>query len=173
MYYSTIEVVMSDYFTKIYRVETIMHQGSGKLWIERFYNSDGRQERAGGLPSEITYCEDTGLPRSYMWHRNGDLHRNDDLPAVLNLDPETGQHIRETYVVDGLPHRVGDKPAEIEWDWNGKVVLERYYYRGQVHRENGPAEITYDPDTGEILEETFVKYGREVPRPDIEPTPAP
>jgi hypothetical protein len=65
---------------------------------------------------------------SQIWRKNGILHRDDDLPAII----DGGCY---QWFQDGLLHRNGDKPAYI----NGDDI--RYYKMGQVHRDGGKAAV--------------------------------
>jgi hypothetical protein len=62
------------------------------------------------------------------YYKNGQLHRDDDLPAVEEADGTT------KYYKDGKLHRDGDNPAVIKP--NGDT---EYYQNGLRHRTDGPA----------------------------------
>lgn len=91
------------------------------------------------------------IVESYNWYHNGELHRNDDKPAVIcvNFYQEWYQH--------GKLHRDYDKPAFIgadgtlKWYINGKhhliydnptcIVSEGnlfWYQNGKHHRDKMP-----------------------------------
>jgi hypothetical protein len=85
----------------------------------------------------------------------GQLHREDDLPAIIELNGTM------TYYQHGLKHRDGDKPAYISSSQqcyyqldslhrdgdkpalihliDNKIVSQAYYQHGLLHRNKGPA----------------------------------
>jgi hypothetical protein len=64
------------------------------------------------------------------WTRNGELHRDDDLPAV-----DYGDY--KAWYQCGKKHRDGDKPAAT---WDDQPY--EWYQRGQLHRDGDlPAVI--------------------------------
>ena len=95
-----------------------------------------------------------------LWFKNGKLHRDDDLPAVLWLDGT------RAWYQNGETHRDNDKPAFINpwgdqhWYQNGLRHRENdlpasiyvygqtiWYFNGQKHRENNlPAVIYFNGD---------------------------
>jgi len=68
----------------------------------------------------IVYDNETRL-----WHKNGDLHRDGDLPAVVN---ESEDYYYEWFQ-NGLLHRDGDKPAIVD------ECLKEWYRNGVRHRD--------------------------------------
>jgi hypothetical protein len=68
------------------------------------------------------------------WFKNGEQHRDGDLPAVIHGDDNV------FWYKNGLHHRDGDKPAYI----TSTGVLE-WYKNGKWHRDGDlPARIGYD-----------------------------
>lgn len=49
---------------------------------------------------------------------------------------------KELYTVNGILHRE-DGPASISYDWEGKVQHERWYKNGKQHRLDGPSYIDH------------------------------
>jgi len=77
---------------------------------------------------------EVGLNGSEWWFKDGQLHRDGDLPAVVypNGDQYWCQH--------GKPHRDGDQPAVVRADGN-----QKWYQHGDLHRDGGkPAVINAD-----------------------------
>lgn len=70
---------------------------------------------------------------------------------------------RDEYLYNGELHRDSDLPAVVETDITvpGKefVVSETWYRHGVVHRDDGPAEIGYNLD-GTVAIKNFVDDGR-------------
>ena len=67
------------------------------------------------------------------WWKNGQYHRDGDLPAVITAN------VRVEWRQNGELHRDGDKPAYI--DANGNL---QWWQNGQTHRICGPAVIWAD-----------------------------
>lgn len=68
------------------------------------------------------------------WYRDGKLHRDDDLPAVIEADGS------QMWYQHGKLHRRGDRPAVV-WA-NGS---QHWWKRGMLHREDGqPAIVEVD-----------------------------
>ena len=73
-------------------------------------------------------------PGLQRWYRDGKLHRDGDLPAIIFAD---GSQCWYKY---GRRHRSGDLPAEI-WAYG----TQRWYKDGKLHRDGDlPAEIRTD-----------------------------
>jgi hypothetical protein len=73
----------------------------------------------------------------------GRLHREEeDGPAVIACNIETGVIVDEQYWRHGKRHREGG-PARIRRDETGKVIFEGWYRDGQLHRDHneGPALV--------------------------------
>jgi len=101
--------------------------------------------------------DDQVLAGAQIWYKNGVVHREADLPAIVQLDGTL------TYVQDGEVHRGGDLPAIVTpngtkmWFSHGKrhraggapavVSASRieYYVNNTLHREGGPAYILNRP----------------------------
>jgi hypothetical protein len=93
-----------------------------------------------------------------VWYRDGKIHRDDDLPAMVSEDGS------QAWYIDGELHREDDKPAIIrengdtEWYWNGRLNREddkpavektngekAWYIDGFRHRDgDNPAVIWYE-----------------------------
>ena len=113
-----------DCIAKMTSIEPADAQGKGS-----WYDSDGRLRRDGDdQPAEI-------LPNGIkLWHRHGELHRDNDKPAVV------WPNGHEFWYQHGKKHRDDDKPATI-WS-NG---TKQWYQHGELHRGNDkPAVIRAD-----------------------------
>ena len=121
---------------------------------------------------------------SMKWKNNGKLHRVRG-PAEINYDYNE-QKINESWYKQGKRNRVKDaalvtfgpdqKPMKKVWYTNGKKTKEYFYNgyndltkqrwfnsKGRLHRDRGPAEISYrynaDMDTMEKVEEIYYDNG--------------
>jgi len=69
-----------------------------------------------------------------QWYRNGELHRDGDLPAIIYA---TGS---KAWYRDGKQHRDGDQPALV-----GCHGTQMWFRDGKLHRDGDlPAVIFYD-----------------------------
>jgi hypothetical protein len=101
--------------------------------------------------------KNSGNPRvdpdgSQRWFKNGNLHRDDDLPASIWADGS------KFWYKDGERHREGDKPAAIWADGS------RFWYKeGKLHREGDkPAAIYRDGS------QAWFKNGGELSTEEVE-----
>lgn len=84
------------------------------------------------------------------YYKNGERHRDDDLPAVKEI---SGDMIRYIWYVNGKKHRDNDKPAEIHF-YNGCGNTHhntRVYWcvNGRQYREGGlPIYYSFFPANG-------------------------
>ena len=79
---------------------------------------------------EIGYDKTTGLPKWLTIRREGQF----DSP-------------------------IDDRPAHVVFDELGRPSKFGWYSRGVLHRENGPASMTVDPDTGIVTVEDYRHQG--------------
>lgn len=98
---------------------------------EQNWYIDGVQERGGDRRSRVTTHADGTV--NQFWYKNGLLHRDNDLPAVIGHDGT------QMWYQDGRQHRGDDKPAIVRF--NGSRL---WLVNGQQHRDNGPAVIHPD-----------------------------
>lgn len=83
------------------------------------FYKDGELHRDGDLPAVI-YADGTRC-----WWKNGKRHRDNDLPAIICVNGDRG------WFKNGLPHRDGDKPAVISPSTSG--TLKRWYKNGEEY----------------------------------------
>lgn len=143
----------SDLETKSYTVEIIHNPINGRIVSERWYNEFQQLERSGDLPADIEYCPESGTPIVQTWHDgsgNGP-HRSGDNPAQVTTRAQSGIKVAECYRVMGKLHRDGDQPATIFRTDDGSLKKTSYWRHGKLHRDPklGPAEITYDTESGQ------------------------
>ena len=106
------------------------------------------------------------ITAEYYWL--GEVHHRLGGPAVIEYDKNTGQVLSEEYWRSfetgiGKPHRDGDLPATIEYDYSsGKkiVVMETWWHNGFPDRDNAPEHIERDATTGKIVAEEYWHHGK-------------
>lgn len=104
--------------------------------------------------------------KDIMWHSHGELYRDDDRPARINLSrnsfmtldenrkphsygnmpskiDSTGAKIWLAWHNNGVPHRSGDLPAEVT-STQKEIVEYAYYEQGQLHRGNNQLSLLTD-----------------------------
>jgi len=97
--------------------------------VERWYDKDGQLHRDDDLPAVI------GPDGSKSWYKHGKRHRIDDLPAMIMADGA------QRWYEHGVPMRTGGGPAEI-WRNGAQVWLDE---NGEWHRDDDkPAMIWPD-----------------------------
>ncbi len=76
---------------------------------------------------------------------NGDLHRSEDMPAVIRRYEDK---VSYQYFINGKQRRTDpDLPSRVIADMLGNVLQEEYTdENGYIHRDNGPAMIIYNID---------------------------
>ena len=120
---------------------------SGRELEEESWYRNGFLHREDG-PARVVKTRD-GVPVEEQWFKDGQCHRDGDEPALMKY--EKGKLSATYYHHYGELHRDGDKPAVIYRDKSGTV--QEYHRHGKLHRELGPARITYHVD-GSVRERT-------------------
>lgn len=106
---------------------------------EQRWTVNGVLHRDDDLPALIDMCG------TKYWYQHGKLHRNGDQPAILSLpqnhwEGEEGEAWLRSWYQYGNLHRDGDQPAYIEG--NG---TQKWYQHGKLHRDGDqPAIIGYE-----------------------------
>lgn len=106
-------------------------------------------------PSAIYFTNDRKFRRILKWHKHGLVHRDNDMPAYINLIPNMmnigGNNVRHHWYKDGYPHRDGDKPNTVVTH-NGKIIIQAWVTSDDdYHNMDGPAII--------INRELYATYG--------------
>ena len=70
------------------------------------------------------------------WYKNGELHRDNDLPAIITPNE------KKYWYKNGLRHRDNDLPAVILQD-----EFQFWYKNGELHRDNDLPAIIYTDGT--------------------------
>ena len=115
----------------------------------------------------------TGQAISEFWRdKRGRLHRNNDLPAVIYYDLETGKTIQSEYFFHGRRHRVTGPAYFLTDPVSDIVYYEQWEQYGQLARYNDTAVvIKRDRSTGivtqiERIEEPLQDRSKsEMPKP--------
>ena len=77
--------------------------------------------------------------RDKEWRNDaGQLHREDDQPAVINYDAN-GEIESEAWYLNGELYRENDRPSWIVYDANGEIESEAWYLNGELIKENPPS----------------------------------
>jgi hypothetical protein len=77
------------------------------------------------------------------------LHRDNNLPALIEYDSKNNLHVEEWYV-NGMQHRENG-PAMITYDVDLNYACYFIYYKNDMrHREDGPAYIRINKDNSFI-----------------------
>lgn len=98
------------------------------------------------IPSRINY-----KTKTKQWHKNGRLHRNNDLPSVVRWLKEDAFNVEQQKIwySNGMKHRDGDKPAIISitttYFTNGKLRTfhsqKRWIKNNVPHRDGGKPAV--------------------------------
>ena len=134
--------------------------GTDRLLEEQFCNAAGQLDRKGDQPASIIYNRETGEPLIQEWYRDGRRHREGG-PAVIHPMPGFNCLIKEWWFKDAI-HHWEDKPARTEEALDsGRLLAAEFFYEGQRHRfrDQGPAVIKYDSETGEVSNFQFWEAG--------------
>lgn len=120
-----------------------------------FFVSPAKFER--GVVQKVRFHRDDGQPaKKYHgtdhleWWVDGHKHRGGDLPAVQRTkivhNKDNHSVVADAYTEEwwfkGFRHRNNNKPAITVTDTtSGDILLEMYFYKGNLHRVDGPAII--------------------------------
>lgn len=110
--------------------------------------------------------KETGnIVREYLEDEDGHFHGTDDRPAVQWFDAKTGRRTQAEYRTHSILNRDEKKgPAVQRWDAEtGNLIYEEYKMDGEGHRSGKKAAVIYyDRNTGEVIEEIFMKNGVDI-----------
>ena len=80
--------------------------------------------------------------KSYYWYnKKGQLHRENDLPAVIRYTRD-GSVSEKAWFINGKYHRIGD-PARIDYITYGSIGGKYWFQNGKRHNLDGPAFMFY------------------------------
>lgn len=136
---------MNEFLYENYQVFQVFCRNKNVLLREQWY-VDGALHRIGG-PAETVFDEFGKKVMESYW-LNGIAHRQDG-PCQVQFDAKTGNVCSEIYKKNGLLHRDDGLPAIIRIsEKNRNIKEERYCIEGVEHRVGGPSHIFYDEATG-------------------------
>ena len=149
-----------------YRVHILRSPITGTAVEERWETSDGALHRIDG-PALTTRDPDTETVISEHFFRDGMHHRDNGEPAYLEFDNHTGVCVYRAFFEDGQYRRAGGLP-HVEWidPVTSLIYREEYkldrasWSKPRLHREEGPALLVYNRQTGDLIREEYFKYGR-------------
>lgn len=127
--------------------------GAWRGYEKTSYRGDMIHHPIVGEPARVVWKTDAHnclYVHEHRWYQDGVVHRDDDLPAVVEYWSPTSRiqdGVREQYWYhEGVPHRVG-APAAI--CATVKFLSHSWFHQGELHRTDGPAAYDYlyhDPE---------------------------
>lgn len=108
---------------------------------EKFYSD---QEHKLGYRDDFYGWNCNALQCRLYFNADEKTHR-DNKPAIITYY-ENGNLQSEAWVRYDNYYRDDNLPAFIRYDDNGNISLSIWYKDGQVHCEDGPGRIIYNPD---------------------------
>jgi len=100
-----------------------------------YKNKQGQLHRGNDLPAVITF------DGKQEWWVNGKRHRENDQPAIIQTGRRGSHYSRKEWWVDGKQHREGGLPAVIWGDGR-----KEWWVHGELHREGNKPAIVYGPE---------------------------
>lgn len=86
------------------------------------------------------------------WYKGGVLHRDNDLPAHINING------LQQWYQNGLLHRISGGPTSITDTEH--ILIKRWHYKDKSHRDGDlPAYISYDQKTNKPHTQSWMKDG--------------
>ena len=92
------------------------------------YTKKGLIHRDNDLPAMIQIFIKTDTVLTKIWYQNGCIHRDNDLPAVIQYSSVTGNIITLKWYNYHKLHRDNDLPACIIYDINGNNIIHKEWY---------------------------------------------
>jgi antitoxin component YwqK of YwqJK toxin-antitoxin module len=115
------------------------------------WHTDGVLTRGDGKPAVVVFDEQDVII-SQRWILNEIYYRSDDQPAIVhyyyNGKPSLEEWVSEVFADSSNTYqlsRMGDKPASVEYDEDGRVIKESWFIDGDLSRQDNPAIIEYYP----------------------------
>lgn len=113
----------------LYYVFTVIESHDGQQ--PKNLSEANEKNFSGCLQKEVFF--DTFTKKEIFWHKNGELHRDNDLAAYFRFTD--GILTEQEWYKEGVLHRENNMVAR---DW---CYLKQWVVNGKLHRTNGPAEI--------------------------------
>lgn len=109
---------------------------------KEWFNEDEKKHRDDGLPAVIVYDKNGNIIKQEFWEngmqmqieyfKDGLLHNENDLPAVITGNGDT--ILVKFWYQNGDLHRDNDLPAAIFYDENEVVIRQEWYQNGVLIR---------------------------------------
>lgn len=128
-------------------------QKTSEIWTRKGEYGNHRVDE----PAFRRWDRQTGRLILEAYYKNGKSHRIDG-PARTCWCRNTGELMGETWCVDGIlrrPNEDEDLPAFWTMNCFKTNVVQEYYWRGLQHRNTGPAEVQFNPQTGDLIYEAY------------------
>jgi antitoxin component YwqK of YwqJK toxin-antitoxin module len=103
----------------------ISYYPNGKISLEKYYDKNGEYHRDGDLPAYISYFLDGGIDYTHFY-KNGKLHRDGDKPSSVSYYQDGRTHHRY-YHKNGKFHRDSEEPAVFYYHKNQQILLVDEY----------------------------------------------
>lgn len=130
--------------TDTYVTKTKYHRETGLPISQRTFLHDKLQTPPDDSPSEVLFDE-FGRPQYLTWHEAGVTHR-EGKPAIVELNPESGEPWVEGFFTRGRPIHRSIGPYRIVRDWDSGEVVKQIRYGDPEfpeHETEGPVEPGY------------------------------
>lgn len=126
------------------------------------YLKDGKAHRRNG-PAETVVGPD-GKVRREVYMIDGVRHRENG-PAYIEYNPN-GTYERAFFYLNGDVGRLEDEPSQYSFDSSGNLQGVKYYKKGVLHRDVGPALVEFRNGTPTL--ELYYINDREVTKKEQE-----
>ncbi len=167
-----LHIPMVNEITENYQVSISKSTQTGGLLREAWQTQTGISYSPCG-PAVRLWDEQTGELTFELWRdKDGNIHRDNDLPAWVKKDPLTKVITEECYLIHGVSHRhLENAPTQIFRDpETGKITYKEWKQHGKYHRESGlPAVVSRDPKTDVITYEAYYIHGEGVKEIERDP----
>ncbi len=97
-------------------------------------------------------------PAVTVYHKYNDDNDDDDSNSSNSSNSTDKVLIKMEFVENELHPIIEKTPAKQWFNKKGDLIKYQYYNYGKLHRENGPADITYDLEKG-LSEERYFENG--------------
>lgn len=108
-----------------------------KKYTLTYYDKDGWRHRENG-PAVIWPSG------SEAWYNHSAMHSYNDQPSEIYKDSYS---ITKRWHRRGRPHRDNDKPAVVETDLDGNIIVQYWYFNGKAHRDDNKPAVVYTAGT--------------------------
>lgn len=136
---------------------------SGKLTSYLWIDqTQGGRHRAGNLPAFVQIDPETGVVYNQEFYKCGVQDRLDGGPTKVLRNRKSGLVIEQEFRVDGWLHRDGDVPAVEQYHDGSEQVARVEYYRGGVLHRDIGPAIMEFDESGNVTQAKFFRQGIEL-----------